>query len=80
VPYKAGYTEHLTLDQTIQPGKAEHFVIQVGSDASASFDFALRFRDSNGTNYPGAQIHLNLFVPRDFRPEEINPLDAISMK
>lgn len=54
----------MPISQSLQPGKADHFVVRIASDKSARFDLALSLKDASGRILPLQDVHLDLFVPR----------------
>ena len=68
---KAGETgtQHLSIDQEIKSGDADHFLIRVGSDKSAQFTLSFSFRTVEELEILGSEeVMLDIFVPRKVYP------------
>ncbi len=61
---KARYEKLLPTAQEIRAGDTDHFLIRVGTDKSFRFEISLAFRTAQRVELPGAELVLELFVPR----------------
>jgi len=61
---KAGYSIRVPISQEIQPGKTDHFLLQVASDKTSTYDLNLKIYDAQGKAEWSGDIDLEVFVPR----------------
>ena len=59
VPYK----KRLPIAQEIKPGDTDYFLLEIGADRWAEFDFTITFRGAGGTELPSTDVALEVFMP-----------------
>jgi hypothetical protein len=61
---KSGYSLRLPISQEIKPGDSDHFVINIASNKSSSFDLKFTVFDTKKRPVKTSKVSINMIVPR----------------
>src|SRR5690606_621910 len=56
------------ISQSLKPGDADHFLLRVGTNKSATFELEFTFVAAGGEQIPGDSVSVEIFVPRTPQP------------